>query len=349
MIDWWSGRHGDPARLHAEGGDARFALETAREAVAAMFGASPREVVFTSGASESINAATWGATGERQHIVHAAVEHAAVRASSSRHDVTVVGVDNTGAVDPDEVNGAIRDDTALVHLQLANHEVGVIQPVEEVAGICSERNVLLHVDAAMGAGQLAVEFDSAGIDLMSVSSHKLGGPTGVGALLTRSGVRLRQFIVGGDQERARRAGLENVGGVLGFATACAELTETRPDEAAHQRELSNTLRSAGERWDGFRELSTPGSLPNIVCWTIEDIEPQAVILGLDRRGIAAHSGSACASEGLEPSPVLEAMGADAHRSLRISVGWNSTTDDVAAAIIAIPEVVAELRDLAGSR
>lgn len=339
---------GDPGRIHAEGLEARVAVETAREQVAALLGARPRSVVFTSGATEAIASACWGAAERGGHQVLAAVEHSAVRLAAEAHgEVTVVGVDGHGRVDPDELLGAVRDDTALVHLQWGNHEVGTRQPVAEVVAACRERGVLVHVDAAQGAGHDPIAFDDLGADLLSVSAHKLGGPTGVGALLVRRGLRLRPLLVGGDQERARRAGLEPVAAIAGFGAAAAVLANGGVErEAAEQRRLTDRVLDAVPALDGVRVYGDPvDRLPHLVCLGIDGIEPQAVLLGLDRAGVAAHSGSACSSEVLEPSPVLEAMGVDAHRSLRLSVGWNSTNDDIDAALEALPPILEQLRTL----
>ncbi len=336
---------GDPSRIHESGMLARAALEQAREVVAGAFGARPREVVFTSGASESIAAACWGAADRGRRQVLSAVEHSAVRLAAADHGAVVeVGCDGTGQIDPDALVDAIDDDTALVHVQWANHEVGTLQPVADVVAACRERGVLVHVDAAQAAGHLPIDFAALGADLLSLSGHKLGGPAGTGALLIRRGVRVRPLIVGGEQERARRAGLENVVGAIGLAAAIETID---PDaEARVQAELADGLRAALLTTAGV-ELYGHASerLPHLVCAGIADIEPQAVLLGLDRRGIRAHSGSACASEGLEPSPVLEAMGVDAQRSLRVSVGWSSTAADVQAFADALPEIVSELRSL----
>lgn len=336
---------GDPSRIHGPGMHARVVLEQARESVAAFFGARPREVVFTSGASESIAAACWGAAERGNTQVLASVEHSAVRLAAAQHGPTlIVGCDRTGRVDPDELLAAVDDDTAVVHLQLGNHEVGTLQPVAQAVAACRERGVLVHVDAAQAAGRIPLDHRELGADLVSVSGHKLGGPPGTGVLLVRRGLRLRPLIVGGEQERARRAGLENVVGAVGLASALTDLDVSA--EANAQEQLADELRRALVAVDGVEVYGHPVErLPHLVCAGIADIEPQAVLLGLDRRGIRAHSGSACASEGLEPSPVLEAMGVDAHRSLRVSVGWSSTEADVAAFAAALPEVVDELRAL----
>jgi cysteine desulfurase len=345
MVRWLQAPAGDPARVHAEGLAARVALEDARAQVAALVGARSREIVFTSGATESIAAACWGAAERGRHQVVPAVEHSAVRRSAERHgEVTVVGVDHAGRVDPDGLLGAVRPDTALVHVQWGNHEVGTLQPVAAVVAACRARGVLVHVDAAQAAGHEPVGFDELGADLMSISAHKLGGPPGVGALLVRRGVRLRPLLEGGDQERARRAGLENLPAIVGFGTAAAVVDVE--DEAATQRRLTARVLAGVARLSGVRVHGDPDRrLPHLVCLGVDDIEPQAVLLALDRAGVAAHSGSACSSEALEPSPVLEAMGVDAHRSLRISVGWSSTDADVDALLAALPSALDELRAL----
>jgi cysteine desulfurase len=259
----------------------------------------------------------------------------------------LVGVDSLGRIDPDELLGAVRPDTALVHVQWGNHEVGTIQPVVEVVAACRERGVLVHVDAAQAAGHVPIAFDDLGADLLSVSSHKLGGPAGVGALLVRRGLRLRPLLLGGDQERARRAGLEPVALLAGFGAAAEVLGVSLDTEVTAQRALTARLLDGVAQLQGIRVYGDPEHrLPHLVCLGVDGVEPQAVLLGLDRAGVAAHSGSACSSEALEPSPVLEAMGVDAHHSLRLSVGWSSTEADVDAALSALPAILRDLRALA---
>jgi cysteine desulfurase len=362
-LDPATGLVGDPGRMHADGMAARVAVESARDQVAGLVGARNREVVFTSGATEAIAAACFGAASRAAgaaggHQVVTAVEHSAVRLAAERHgEVTVVPVDGTGRADPGAVLAAVRPDTALVHVQWGNHEVGTVQPVAEVVAACRERGVLVHVDAAQAAGHVPIAFRDLGADLLSVSAHKLGGPAGVGALLVRRGVRLDPLLVGGDQERARRAGLENVAGVLAFGAACAELAADGrlAAEAAEQRRLAGRVVAGVTGLDGLTLYGPPldagagidgRRLPHVVCLGVAGIEPQAVLLGLDRAGVSVHSGSACASEALEPSPVLAAMGVDAHHSLRVSLGWSSTDADVDRLLAALPDVLAELRALA---
>jgi cysteine desulfurase len=343
----WLAAPADPGRVHSEGHRARAAVEEAREQVADLLGARSREVVFTSGATEAIAAAVWGAAERGPHQVVPAVEHSAVRDAAARFDVTVVGVDSLGRVAPDEVVGAIRlGQTALVHLQWGNHEVATVQAVADVVAACRERGVLVHVDAAAAAGHVPIDFDGLGADLLSVSAHKLGGPQGVGALLVRRGLRLRRLLVGGEQERSRRAGTENVAGIVGFGAAAAAIDVE--EEGARAAALTGRARAAATSLQGVVAYGDKDwRLPHILCLGVDGVEAEAVLLGLDQAGVAVHSGSACSSESLEPSPVLEAMGVEAERSLRVSVGWSTTEADIDAFARALPDVVERLRSLAG--
>lgn len=339
---------GDPGRIHQEGMTVRVAVEAAREVVATTFGARPREVVFTGSGTEAVATAVAGAAGRGGHQVVTAVEHSAVRRAAERAgEVTVVPVDGVGRVDPDAVVAAVRPDTAVVHVQAGNHEVGTTQPAAEVVAALADHDVLVHVDAAQANGHLAVDRAALGADLVSLSAHKFGGPPGIGALLVRRGLRLDPLLLGGDQERARRAGLENAPAIAGFAAACAALADGGLErEAAEARRLTDRVLAAAADLDGVPVHGDPvDRLPHLVGLGIEGVEPQAVLLGLDAAGVAAHSGSACSSEALEPSPVLAAMGVDAHRSLRVSVGWSTTDADVDALLDALPRVLDSLRRL----
>lgn len=356
MASWLSsGPWGDPGRMHAEGMTARAALEDARDQVAALVGARNREVVFTSGGTEALVSGVYGAAGRGRHLVVGAVEHSAVRLAVSRlaeagtHEVTVVGVDRLGRVDPDDVAAALRPDTALVAVQWANHEVGTRQPVAAVAAAVADHPALLLVDAAQAVGRDPVGFASLGVDLLALSGHKLGGPPGTGALVVRRGLRLDPLLVGDDRERARRAGMENVIGLVGLGAAAQALCAPGrlAAEADDQRRLTDRIASVVGDIDGVRPVGDPlDRLPHLTCWIVDGVEPQAVLLGLDRGGVAAHSGSACASEELAPSPVLEAMGVDARHSLRLSVGWSTTDADVDALASALAPTIADLRALA---
>jgi cysteine desulfurase len=345
----------DPGRVHTEGRMAREALEAGRAQVAELFGTRSRQVVFTSGATESINSAVSGALGwgRDRAVVMADVEHRAVRECSLRaaSQVLTLPVDGRGVVDV----GILADlvgvpGVGLVHCQLANHEVGTVQPVAEAAAICRRSGIVLHVDAAAGCGHVPIPFDELGVDLMSVTAHKMGGPRGIGALLVRRGLRIEPLIIGGDQERARRAGMENVGAAVAFGAVAAELGApgALAAEARRLAEHTDRLRRAAA---GIPDVDvygpdTPGlRLPHLVCLGIGGVEAEPVLIGLDQLGVAVHSGSSCSSESLEPSPVLEAMGVDAERSLRLSVGWSTTDEDIDMAVDALPAVIGRLRAL----
>ncbi|MBU3701725.1 MAG: cysteine desulfurase [Acidimicrobiia bacterium] len=351
----------DPSRIHAEGMVARAIVEDARERTASFLGVRPREVVFTSGATESIATATWGAVrravdgGATPHVVHSAVEHSTVRRSSAlfattaQGHVSVVGVDRSGRLDVDAFVEALRPDTALAHVQIGNHEVGTRQPVAEIVDACRRRGVLVHVDATHAVGRLPLDIGALDADLVSMGSHEFGGPSGVGVLVVRLGLRLEPLLTGGEQERARRAGTEDVPGLAALGATLDALAPERLDtESALSRRHCAEMEQRLTAIDGISVLGAADPrdrLPHLLCLSVDGVEPQGVVLGLDQRGIAVHSGSSCASEDLEPSPVLEAMGVDAHRSLRLSVGWSTTPDDIDAVCRVLPEVVAGLRAL----
>ena len=349
MVPFLRDHYADPGRVHSDGRVTRVALEAARERVAAFFGARPREVVFTSGGTESINAALWGAVaraGGRGHVVATAVEHSAVLDALKRHDVdvTLVAVDRLGRYTAADVAEAIRDDTILVSVQLANHEVGTVQPAADACAAARERNVLAHVDACAAAGHLPVSFRGLDADLCSVTAHKFGGPKGAGALLVRRGLRVAPFVVGGAQERARRGGIENVAAMVGFAAACDAVAIDA--EAKQQRQLTDAAWDAMRTIEGVDRYGDPDDrVPNLVCFGVAGVEAEPILLALDQRGIALHSGSSCSSETLEPSPVLEAMGVDADHSLRLSVGWSTTDTDIDRFATALPVIVTRFRDM----
>jgi cysteine desulfurase len=341
----WLGRVGDPGRVHTEGRMVRAVIEDARAAVADLVGARPRSVIFTSGATEAIATACHAAPAASAPssvpaVVCAPVEHSAVRDASV--GARPLGVDGLGRiVVPSSLEGSLKG-VQLVHCQWGNHEVGTLQPVSEMVEAAHEAGARIHVDAAAACGQVPIAFDDMEIDLMSISAHKLGGPPGVGALIIRRGLRIPPLLVGGSQERGRRAGMENVPGIAGFGVAAAG------GIPPSLRSLSSVLLDAALAVPGVVAYGDVESrLPHIVCVGVTGVEAEAVLLGLDQAGIAAHSGSACSSEVLEPSPVLEAMGVDAQRSLRLSVGWSTTISDVDAFRSAFPGVVARLRALAG--
>jgi cysteine desulfurase len=345
-----AGGVGDPGRVHEEGRRARGVVESAREVVADFLGADPSRVIFTSGATEAANTAVFSSAVLRPGapLACAAVEHSSVREACRRAGQLVeLAVDTSGRLDVSSLDDLLAAGRpALVNCQLANHEVGTLQPIAEVVSRCRHAGVLVHCDAAATAGHLPISFRDLGVDFMSVSAHKLGGPPGIGALVVRRGVRLAPLLVGGSEERARRAGAENVLGIVGFAAACEDLRATLEGEAAAAAAQTAHLAAAASAVHDVELLGDADHrLPHIVCLSIGGVLGEAVLLSLDRAGVAAHSGSACSSEVLEPSPVLAAMGADPDRSLRLSVGWSTSDGDIAAFAAAFPEAVGRLRSL----
>lgn len=358
MLPFLTGLTADPSRLHAEALVSRAAIEAAREAVAASVGARPREVVFTSGGTEACNAAVYGArqrSGPTQArpVVVGAVEHSAVLDAVAREPrsaldrVTTVGVDGLGRYDAAAFAAAVDASTTLVCVQLVNHEVGTLQPVADVVTAVRERSdALVFVDACAAYGHAAVDFAALGADLLAISAAKAGGPAGAGALIVRRGLRIAPFVVGGAQERARRGGLENVAAIAGFGATAAEVQAQGEAEAATQRRLRDALAAVATAEPGVVRLGDPDhDAPHLLALGLAGVEAEPVLLGLDQRGVAAHSGSSCSSEALEPSPVLAAMGVDADRSLRLSVGWSSTPADVERFEAAFGPVLAGLRRL----
>ncbi|MGD1010980.1 MAG: aminotransferase class V-fold PLP-dependent enzyme [Acidimicrobiales bacterium] len=349
---------GDPGRVHTEGQIARDAIEQARAQVAALLGTASNRVVFTSSATEAANAAIFAAS--RSHpgtpTVCAGVEHSCVREAAERSgQVLLLEVDSSGRIDLDHLDSLLaakgQQRPALVNCQWFNHEVGTLQPVAEVVARCRSAGVGVHVDAAAAAGHVPLDLDELGADYVSVSGHKFGAPPGVGVLVVRRGLRPEPLIVGGSQERARRGGFENIIGIIGLGAVAAALAEpgrlSREEAAA--RGFTDALARAATSVGDVALLGDPTRrAPHIVTATVGHVLGEAVLLGLDRSGIAAHSGSACSSESIEPSPVLAAMGADPDSSLRLSVGWSTTEADVEAFASAFPRVVERLRALKSS-
>jgi cysteine desulfurase len=355
LAQWASLPTADPGRVHEEGRIVRDALEVARTQVAELVGVVGRQVVFTSGATESINAAVWGATRAAPGlpVLGAAVEHSAVRDASARLAPTEdVPVDRTGRLEVVALKERLRSSSlprpALVHCQWGNHEVGTLQPVHEVVALCHEAGVTVHVDAAAACGHVPLDLAELDADLVSISAHKLGGVPGAGALIVRRGSRFDPLLVGGEQERGRRAGLEALPALLAFGAAAAALTvdAVHAEASAARRQIASVV-DAAPAVQGVAVVgpAPEGRLPHLVCLGVEGVEAEPVLIGLDRAGVAVHSGSACSSESIEPSPVLEAMGVDPSHSLRVSVGWPTNDDDCDAFTRAFPRIVGELRAL----
>ena len=359
MLPYFTEIYGNPSSLYEGGRDAKKAVETAREQIARAIGAEPSEIAFTGSGTEADN---WAVKGIAQslekkgrHIVTSAIEHHAVLHSCEAlakrgFEITYVPVDDQGIVDPADVERALRPDTILVTIMMANNEIGTIQPVEEIGRICRARGVLFHTDAVQAAGALAIDLKKLPIDLCSFSAHKIGGPKGIGALYVRKGVRLPSLLDGGAQERRRRAGTENVPGIVGFGKAfelaaseldanAARLTLLR--DAAIERVLGGIPHT---RLNGHRTKRLPGN----ANFSFQFIEGESLLLLLDMYGFACSSGSACTSGSLDPSHVLLAIGLPheiAHGSLRVSFGKNNGPEDVEPLFEALVKVVDRLREM----
>jgi cysteine desulfurase len=358
MLPHLGARRGNPSSLHAPGAAAREAVEDAREAVAELIGASPGEIVFTGGGTEADNLAVLGlaraASPEKRHAVVSSVEHAAVRESARRlqsegYEVTWIGVDEEGLVDPAELESALRPQTALAAVVWANNEVGTVEPIEELAGLCAERDVLLHVDAVQAAGRLRLDVENSPVSTLALSGHKLYGPPGVGALYVRDGASLEPVLFGGGQERGLRSGTENVAGIVGFGEAARLAREEMDERVSHEKRLRDRIFAGSTAISGVRLNGHPSKrLSNNVHLTVEGVEAEGLVLVLDAMGFAIGSGSACASGGHKASPVLLAIGRnqrEAFSSVRITVGKDNTAEEVEGFLEAFSTAVARLREM----
>ena len=350
---------GNPSSMHASGAAAREAVEEARASAAQLVGASPGEILFTAGGTESDNLAVLGlaaASPEKRHVVISAVEHPAVGGAAARleaagYEVTKLGVDADGLVDPDELTKALRPDTALAAVMWANNEVGAVQPVEELADLCREVGVSFHVDAVQAAGRLGIDVSRVPVSTLALSAHKLYGPQGVGALYVREGIELKPLLFGGGQERGLRSGTENVAGIVGFGEAARLASEELDERARHEEALRDALLSGLTSIPGVRLNGHPEKrLSNNVHLSVEGVEAESLVLFLDALGYAVGSGSACASStaGHKASPVLLAMGRDekeAMGAMRITVGKDNKVEEFEGFIEAFSAAVSQLREL----
>jgi cysteine desulfurase len=356
MLPYFSERFGNASSIHAWGQEAREAVDRAREQVARAIGATPSEIVFTSGATESDNFAALGAAfaneSRGRHLVTTTVEHHAVleacRFLESRgYEVTFVPVDRDGRVNPDDVRAAIRDDTILISVMHANNEIGTVEPIAAIGRLARERGVLMHTDAAQTVGILPVHVDELFVDLLSISAHKRYGPKGVGALYVRKGARVARIQHGGSHERNRRAGTENVAAAVGFGEAMRIALDSMEEEAARLQVLRDRLAQGLARIDGTRlNGSLTDRLPGNVNLSFEGADSESLLMALDFRGVAASSGSACTSGSLEPSHVLSAIGLPpeiAKGTVRFSLGRATTVAEVDYLLQIVPEIVSQLR------
>ena len=351
------GEHfGNASSIHHHGQETRAAVERARDSVAAWLNCRPAEVVFTSGGTEGDNLAVAGLVGAGDHIITSSIEHHAVL-HACKHleetgcELTYVPVDGRGLVDPGDVRRALRPDTKLISIMLANNETGVLQPFDEIGKIAAEADVYFHTDAVQAAGKVPIDVKRIGCDALSISGHKMHAPQGVGALYLRRGTHLQPLFYGGRHERSRRAGTENVPGIVGLGKA-AELA-MRGFERGDEKKMS-ALRDRLERGlmaqvdDAGVNGEAGPRVPNTTSIYFDHIEGEAMVISLDLKGLAVSTGAACSSGAIEPSHVLTAMGLRADRaraSIRLSLGKQNTAEEIDIALALVPETVARLREL----
>jgi cysteine desulfurase len=356
MRPYFTEQFGNASSIHHHGQETRAAVERARESLAALLGCRPSEVVFTSGGTEGDNLAISGLTRAGDHIISSTIEHHAVL-NSCKHletmgcEVTYIPVDGRGLVDPDDVRRALRPNTRLITIMMANNETGVLQPVEEIGKIAAEADVYFHTDAVQAAGKVPIEVKRLGCDLLSISGHKLHAPQGVGAIYVGKGTVLQPMFYGGSHERSRRAGTENVPGIIGLGKA-AELAREALERgdlaqmAAMRDRIEQTILSEIDA-TGVNGEGAP-RVPNTTNIHFDYTEGEALVIALDLKGLAVSTGAACSSGAIEPSHVLTAMGLPpeiARASLRFSLGKQNTPDDIQFALDLVPQTVARLREL----
>ena len=356
MRPYFGEHFGNASSIHHHGQDTRAAVERARESLATLVGCRPSEIVFTSGGTEGDNLAIFGLARSGDHVISSTIEHHAVL-NACKHleelgcEVTYIPVDGSGQVDPDDVRRALRANTRLITIMMANNETGVLQPVEEIGKIAAEADVYFHTDGVQAAGKVPLDVNRIGCDLLSISGHKMHAPQGVGALYVRKGTLLQPMLYGGRHERSRRAGTENVPGIvaLGKAAELAQETFQRGDDktmAASRDRIQQTIlenvEATGLNGEGAARV------PNTTNIYFEYIEGEALVIALDLKGLAVSTGAACSSGAIEPSHVLTAMGLRPDRaraSIRFSLGKQNTPEEVDFALDLVPQTVSRLREL----
>jgi cysteine desulfurase len=359
MLPYLTEEFGNASSIHAYGQNAREAVERARSSVAALVGARPADIMFTSGGTESNNHAILGAVaaapGNAKHVITSAIEHVAVLDScralaKGGIDLTILPVDREGLVNPKDVRNAIRPETALITIMLANNEIGTIEPIEEIGKIAVEKGIVFHTDAVQAAGKIPIDVKKLGVDLLSISAHKFSGPKGVGALYIRKGTQLGPLMYGGHSERDRRPGTEDVAAIAGMGKA-AELAlagmrgESERVRGLRDRLEQGLLNRVPHSWVNGARASR---VPNTSNLTFPFIEGESMVIALDLKGIACSTGAACSSGALEPSHVLIALGLapeDARATLRLSLGHQTTDAEIDFALETIPPVIERLRQL----
>lgn len=359
MLPYFTDIYGNPSSIYSAGAAARKAVEETREQIASTLGVKSSEIYFTGGGSESDNwaltAAAEAYAGKGKHIITSAIEHHAILHTCQYlekrgYEVTYIGVDENGILKMDELKAAIRPDTILISVMFANNEIGTIQPIKEIGALAKEHGVLFHTDAVQAYAHMPIQADEMNIDMLSASGHKFHGPKGTGFLYIRTGVKIRSFLHGGQQERGRRAGTENVPGIIGLGKAAqlafSHMEERNRKETALRDYLIDRI---GKEVPYCRLNGDAGRrLPNNINYSFRFIEGESLLISLDRKGICASSGSACTSGSLDPSHVLLAIGLPheiAHGSLRLTVSWENTMEEMDRTVEAVKEIVERLRNM----
>lgn len=359
MIPYFTEKYGNPSTVYSIGSQNKDVITKQREIIAEALGAQSNEIYFTAGGSESDNwvlkATADAYAGKGNHIITTKIEHHAILHSceyleKKGVEVTYVGVDENGVVDLEELKAAIRPTTILISVMFANNEIGTIQPIREIGEIAHEHGILFHTDAVQAFGQIPIDVDACHIDMLSASGHKLNGPKGIGFLYIRKGVKIRSFVHGGAQERKRRAGTENVPGIVGMGAAVERAMRTMETRTAKERKLRDYLIERIETEIPYCRLNgdRTNRLPNNVNFSFRFIEGESLLIMLDMKGICASSGSACTSGSLDPSHVLLAIGLPheiAHGSLRMTLGEETTREDLDYTVDTLKEIVANLRSM----
>jgi len=356
MLPYFTGKYGNASSLHSFGTEARDAIEKSREMVASLIGAEREEIIFTAGGTESDNIAIKG-TAFREgkgHIITCQIEHPAVM-NTCRYlekkgfDVTYLPVDEYGLVNPGDVEDAIRDDTILITIMHANNEIGTIEPVDEISRIARGRGVVFHTDAVQTVGKIPVDVKKMGVDMLSLSSHKIYGPKGVGALYIKKGTKVEPIIHGGGHERGLRPSTENVPGIVGLGKACEIAGKRMESDVRRLTDMRDRLiKGVLEIEESYLNGHPEKRLPNNAHFRFTAVEGESLLLSLDDKGVAASTGSACSSKELKPSHVLLAIGLNevqAHGSLRLTLGRKNTREEVDYVVGILPEIVKKLRDM----
>lgn len=359
MLPYFSEYYGNPSTIYGLGAKSKEAVTDAREAIAQSLGAQTNEIYFTAGGSESDNwalkATAEAYEGKGKHIITSKIEHHAILHTCEYlekrgFEITYIGVDENGILKLDELRAAIRPDTILISVMFANNEIGTIQPIREIGEIAKEHGILFHTDAVQAYGQLPINVDEYHIDMLSASGHKLNGPKGIGFLYIRKGVKIRSFVHGGGQERSRRAGTENVPGIVGLGAAVKRAVRIMEEKTAKEIELRDALIERISKEVPYCRLNGDRTrrLPNNVNFSFRFVEGESLLIMLDMEGICASSGSACTSGSLDPSHVLLAIGLPheiAHGSLRLTLSEKTTMEEIDTVVEAVKKIVERLRSM----